>query len=104
VVNAVWLALHRKCGNSFEIYNVSSGTKKYVSEIIKMIQKKLKPIDVSVEYTSGTPGDQHGVYGNNTKINKELGWRPFYDFDEGLSLMIDWAKNDVGGGEVDGEN
>lgn len=95
VVNAIWLAIHRKAGKKFEIYNVSSGTRKYVSEVIDGIQKRLEPNNISVEYITGTPGDQKGVYGNNKKIYQDLGWKPSYDFNSGLTLMVDWAKKDM---------
>ncbi len=43
------------------------------------------------EYVEGTPGDQNGVYGNNNKIKKDLGWEPKVSFEKGMQRMIDWA-------------
>ena len=48
------------------------------------------PYEVSVEYSDSTPGDQFGIYGDATKIEKELGWKYQTDLDEGLRKMIDW--------------
>ena len=44
-----------------------------------------------MEYISGTPGDQFGIYGDNSKIMKELGWKPRYSFEDGMRKMIEWA-------------
>lgn len=90
-VSAVLLALERS-GNNFEIYNVSSCTKTTVSDVVTMI-KKLLPYSISVKYTHGTPGDQHGVYGDNSKIKNDLGWEPSVNFEEGMRMMVSWAKN-----------
>jgi len=50
------------------------------------------PYEVSVEYSDSTPGDQFGIYGDTTKIEKELGWKYQTDLDEGLKLMVNWNK------------
>mgnify|MGYP002704368219 CR=1 FL=1 len=43
------------------------------------------------QYVEGTPGDQHGIYGDYSKISKMTGWIPETDFDRGTSMMIEWA-------------
>lgn len=91
VVEAVIKTLNRTNGNSFEIYNVSYKRKQTVESIIYKITQTL-PYDIEVEYTKGTPGDQHGIYGENTKIKKDLCWEPKINFDDGMSKMINWAK------------
>lgn len=90
VVRAVLLSANRSAGNAFEVFNVCCRQKHTVEELVKTIQDKL-PYPVTVEYVAGTPGDQHGIYGDYTKIHKVLGWTPETDFDSGTSRMIDWA-------------
>lgn len=90
VVRAVLLSANRSAGNAFEVFNVCCRQKHTVKELVKTIQDKL-PYPVTVEYVAGTPGDQHGIYGDYTKIHKVLGWTPETDFDSGTSRMIDWA-------------
>ena len=92
VVNAVFQAVNRSSGNAFEIFNVCSNKKWTVEQLINIIQDKL-PYEITVEYIEGTPGDQHGIYGDYSKINRILGWSPEVDFDKGTSMMIDWAIN-----------
>ena len=90
VVESVVLALRREKGELYEVYNVATGRKKTVEELINNIRKSL-PYDVSVEYVDGTPGDQHGIYGDNKKIKEDLAWNPKVLFEEGAAKMIEWA-------------
>lgn len=87
VVSAVEAVLHRK-GNDFEVFNVSNKRKIFVSEIVEYIESSIS--NVSHEYVTGTPGDQRGIYGNSSKLQK-LGWRPMVTFEDGMDRMIHWA-------------
>jgi UDP-glucose 4-epimerase len=75
----------------FNILNVCSGTSTKVSEIIGAI-KSSAGIDCPVEYVEGTPGDQFGIYGDYSKLQESLNWKPKISFSEGLGLMVEWAK------------
>lgn len=90
VVDSVIRSINRDCGSQFEIYNVSTGKKNTVEKVIEEIKNNL-PYDVAVEYVDGTPGDQKGVYGDNSKILNDLKWKPKYDFKTGITLMTKWA-------------
>ncbi len=91
VVEAVFLSVKDEHGQKFDVFNVSTGKKQTVEQVITMIQKNL-PYDISVEYVEGTLGDQKGVYGNNSKIKKKLNWKPNYTFEQGMEKMIKWAQ------------
>ena len=41
-----------------------------------------------MKYSDSTPGDQFGIYGDATKIEKKLGWKYQTDLDKGLKQMI----------------
>ncbi|WP_207708061.1 GDP-mannose 4,6-dehydratase [Candidatus Galacturonibacter soehngenii] len=91
VVEAMVLALNsEKTNSNFEIYNVSNSKKYTVEELVYKIKNNL-PYNVTVEYIKGTPGDQHGIYGDNTKIKNELNWQSQTNFDEGIAEMVKWA-------------
>lgn len=90
VVDSVLAALGRTVGNAFEVYNVCSGERRTVEELVQTIRHKL-PYEVTAEYVEGTPGDQHGIHGSYQKISDMLGWKPRISFDEGTTRMIDWA-------------
>jgi len=79
---------------SGNVYNVGTGKKTHIHELIKSIIKAFgkNPDKYPITYTAGTPGDQFGIYSDSSKIRNELGWAPKFDFKEGLQRMVDWAK------------
>jgi len=89
VVNA-FLAALAKPQISHNVYNVATGVRTTVEELIAVVQKIL-PFEVSVEYSGSTPGDQFGIYGNCSKIKKELNWYPEVNLDIGIGKMVDWV-------------
>lgn len=90
IVDAVLKSMSRRKGGMYEVYNVSNACKTHVFEIIELIEKSL-PFEVNHQYIGGTPGDQLGVYGDNSKIIKDLGWTPRVSFEVGMTKMILWA-------------
>ena len=48
--------------------------------------------NIKLKYILNTPGDQFGVYGNNSKILEETKWKPNYNLKTGLINMVNWAK------------
>lgn len=88
VVNAVLASLNRTEG--YSVYNVCTNKPTTVEQVVSAIQSHL-PYDVIVEYTSGTPGDQFGIYGDHKKITQELDWIPRIDFCTGMEIMTKWA-------------
>lgn len=91
-VNAVMAAMNRSGG--YDVFNVCSGVPTTVEEIITRIAAEL-PYAVKVEYAGGTPGDQFGIYGDNTKISQVLGWKAATDFATGMQKMIAWARREM---------
>lgn len=94
VVDAVLKAVNRDSG--YAVYNVCTGKPQTVEKVIETIQSNLGS-PVAVDYVSGTPGDQFGIYGDFCKIQADLGWRPTVDFQDGMKKMIDWALDKMKG-------
>lgn len=92
VVRAVLLSAERCEG--FNVFNVSTGVPTTVENVIREICSNLDDL-IQVEYTAGTPGDQHGIYGDWSKIERALGWKPEIDFATGMKQMVAWAKGEV---------
>jgi len=88
VVNAFLMSLQRE--NGYEFFNVCTGHATTVENVIETIRENL-PYPIEVEYLSGTPGDQFGIYGSNKKIKEKLGWVPLIEFKDGMKRMIEWA-------------
>ena len=69
---------------------MATNCKHTCEQLVEVIQKSL-PFEVTVEYKGNTPGDQYGIYCDYSKIEKNLGWKPLVQFDEGIADMVKWA-------------
>ena len=76
---------------SNKILNVGTGVKTTVGEILNLI-KKYTGLDKEIKVTSGTPGDQFGIYANNEKLAK-IYKKPLTEFNIGLERMVKWVKD-----------
>ena len=73
---------------SYKFYNVCSGKRSTVGEVIELIEKNL-PFEIDITYEGSTPGDIFGIYGCSKKINKEVSWFSKISLENGLKRMID---------------
>lgn len=75
------------------VYNVSTGKKTTVRELISQILFcfEKKPENYQIIEQPPTIRDQFGLFGNSNKL-QGIGWKPKTSLDEGLRHMRDWAK------------
>jgi UDP-glucose 4-epimerase len=73
-----------------KIYNLDGKEMVTIKEIAETIQK----IDgnVKIEYIQGRPGDFSGKEVSSELVERELGWSPKVNFEEGLRRYIAWYK------------
>jgi len=72
----------------FSLYNICSGKKTTINELIKIILKIFKKENYSFEVTEGTPFDQFGIYGNPKFTEINLHWKVKTKLEEGIKNMI----------------
>ncbi|MCQ4812749.1 hypothetical protein NE571_22340 [Bacteroides sp. SL.2.06] len=89
-MSAVIKSMSRKKGDVYEVYNVSNTCKTRVFEIVELIEKSLL-FKVTHQYVEGALSDQMGVYGDNSKIIRNLDWTSKISFEEGMTKMVVWA-------------
>ena len=90
VVDALILALNPITNN--ETYNLSTGIKITVKELIDTIIKVLNNgQDYKIENIGGHKGDQFGCVGNSDKL-KLVGWQPKISLEQGLQNFIKYIK------------
>jgi UDP-glucose 4-epimerase len=77
--------------SSFSLFNVCSGRKTTVGELVDFIQKGFGE-NISVKYEGSTTGDQFGIFGSNELLKSITGWKPEVSLEEGLKRMISWAQ------------
>ena len=67
----------------YEIFNVCTGKKTSVEQILKYLDDIL-PFEFTTNFLNPTPGDQFGIYGDNSKLAKELENHKPIEIREGL--------------------
>ena len=85
-------------GNVGEKYNVGGFNEwkniDLVNLLCRIMDKKLgRPAGTSAQlitYVTDRPGHDHRYAIDASKINRELGWKPSLQFEEGLEKTVDW--------------
>lgn len=62
-------------------------------DISKMILKLLDKSEEMIEYVKDRPGHDKRYAIDFSKAEKELGWNPVVNFNEGLKETVEWYKN-----------
>ncbi len=79
-------------GRPGEIYHLSSGVERSVSEIYETIGR-ICGVRVPPVWNSASRAiDIVRQVGDSTKVRAELGWQPGVDFEEGLQLTVEWWR------------
>ena len=85
--SAIWTILTK--GKIGETYNVGARCEKTNMETIQLICKHMKAEpEMFLEFVKDRPGHDFRYAIDNTKIKKELGWKPKIRFDNGLKKTI----------------
>ena len=91
-VSAIDLIL--KKGRSGETYLIGGLNQDCSNlELIKKIVRLMNKDEKVIEFVKDRPGHDRRYAIDWSKINKELGWQPKYDFEIGLKKTIDWYFN-----------
>lgn len=89
---AVWTVLEK--GSAGEIYNIGSGAESEKSnvELTHQILGALGKGEEMIEYVEDRLGHDRRYAVDSSKIERELGWTPLVDFEQGLQETISWYK------------
>ncbi len=81
-------------GKSGEVYNITAWNEITNKTIVEKILKLLgKPINL-IEYVGDRPGHDRRYSIDASKIQKQTGWKPKYDFEQALKETVEWyTKN-----------
>lgn len=79
-------------GRVGEIYNIAGGCEKRNVEIAGFILGELDLGTDFIEYVKDRPGHDRRYSLNTSKIKKELGFSPKYEFEAALKDTLDWYK------------
>jgi len=77
-------------GKSGEVYNITAWNEITNKTIVEKILNLLgKPINL-IEYVGDRPGHDRRYSIDASKIQKQTGWKPKYEFEQALKETVDW--------------
>lgn len=77
-------------GKIGEVYNIGGNNEWYNIDIVKLILEKLGKGDSQIQYVKDRPGHDRRYAIDSSRIMSELGWKPKYQFPEGIEKTIKW--------------
>jgi dTDP-glucose 4,6-dehydratase len=80
-------------GQPGEIYNIGGGNEKTNLELIHKLLELLDKPRSLIQFVTDRPAHDRRYALDCDKITAELGWKPDYSFEKGLSVTIDWYLN-----------
>lgn len=89
--SAIDAVLHK--GIVGEVYNIGGNNEKTNIEIVKLILRKLDRSEEMIEHIADRPGHDRRYAIDNTKISREIGWKPKCTFEEGILRTIEWYSS-----------
>lgn len=83
------------------VYNIASGAKTKVGDILKMLTASFGMDSYPIAYKGNTPGDQFGIVADISRVKKDLKWKPKTDIRDGIDNMVKFEKNRRENGRID---
>jgi dTDP-glucose 4,6-dehydratase len=80
-------------GKSGEVYNIGGGRELTNNEITSLILEAMGANETSIEYVEDRKGHDLRYSVDWTKINRELGYEPKVEFEDGLRETIAWYRD-----------
>lgn len=78
--------------NYDKIYNLGSGTKCFISDLLKEISLTLNK-KLNIKEIPGSSGDFMGSVSDISRIKNDLGFKPDYNLKTGLKLFNNWLES-----------
>lgn len=89
--SAIDLIIHK--GKIGEVYNIGGHNERTNLEVVKTILRKLNKSEELISFVKDRKGHDLRYAIDPKKIEKELGWKPKYNFEKGIKQTIEWNIN-----------
>lgn len=86
--SAIDLVIHK--GREGEIYNIGGHNERTNLEVVKAVLHELNKPESLITYVTDRPGHDRRYAINPEKIERELGWNPTYNFEQGIKVTVKW--------------
>lgn len=83
--------LHK--GKAGEVYNIGAHNERSNLDIAKIILRELGKPDSLISFVKDRPGHDRRYAIDSSKIERELGWKPNYQFESAIKETIQWYRD-----------
>ena len=77
-------------GAAGEVYNIGGNNEKKNIEIVRLILNYLEKSENLIKYVEDRLGHDRRYAIDSSKIQEELGWKPRYNFEDGIRDTVEW--------------
>lgn len=77
-------------GMSGEVYNIGGNSERRNLEVVKGILRALGKSESLIQFVEDRLGHDWRYAIDSSKMEREFGWKPTFDFEEGLLQTIEW--------------
>jgi dTDP-glucose 4,6-dehydratase len=88
--SAIDLILHK--GRDGEVYNVGGNAERRNIDIARRVLEMMGKDERAITYVADRPGHDYRYALDNSKIERQLGWKPSMDIEKGLEATIRWYR------------
>jgi dTDP-glucose 4,6-dehydratase len=92
--SAIDLVIHK--GRVGETYNIGGHNERTNLEVVKAVLHELGKPESLITYVTDRPGHDRRYAIDPAKIEKELGWQPTYNFEQGIKVTVKWYLENKG--------
>lgn len=92
IINGTIAAMNKCCG--FNIYNLGESQPIKLSSLIEHLEAALGKKAIK-QHLPAQPGDVEQTYADISKAEKELGYRPGTQIEQGLAKFVKWLRQDL---------
>jgi len=94
-VVSAWRAVLDSEKSSGRVYNLGSGSKTTVRELLDVIIRECghDPARYPVRQVDGHAGDLFGMLSDSSRFRNEFGWRANVSLSEGIAKMVAWCQS-----------
>lgn len=79
-------------GTVGEIYNIGGNNEKTNLDTVRLVLKYLGKPEALISFVKDRPGHDRRYAIDSQKIQRDLGWKPRYSFEEGLREAVAWYQ------------
>jgi dTDP-glucose 4,6-dehydratase len=80
-------------GKEGEVYNLGGGNEWRNIDVARFILKIMNKDETYLKFVKDRPSHDYRYALDNSKIIREIGWRPKISFEEGLRKTVEWYRN-----------